>query len=496
MKKLVTLCGWLALTAGIILSSCLKNRDGDLTPAPRFSVEEAEAFFEDQALLLQLPYKSGQPTKAGAQWPVATAKWREARSFTLHGRLLVETPFDSIPYASRCMLPHRDSLPDPSEKTLNTALKLLAEKLDEGIIRYRVIEITADSTYSGKIGEELDRLSLSCLDDFSGEIRYFDLEGNYLNGIIFREGETVGSIYRGAEPPANGEGAGTATRGSIVCSFIPVIVWYEYCFHWGYYIGDFFVENDKRCVNYVYQEYYCYDDQTGVQWKDGDPWPMDGGSGSDDTSSPEYPHAQTLFRNPNLHDGYWTSVEKMTNEIREDCMGALLYSSLAICMDGETMLLNFNFSNPSSTFILETRDIILNSLASHSMFHEILHSYQSYQEPPSVMTGAQLNMEVEAWVAQYMYESRRPEFKPGNPYYDFIMKSGVGEAIQYLCNDLSAKGQLDYSYNPFADETLPAKIKNVADELKKMDSYRDKLFDDNRSTEQNFRNIQNLAKDC
>jgi hypothetical protein len=54
-------------------------------------------------------------------------------------------------------------------------------------------------------------------------------------------------------------------------------------------------------------------------------------------------------------------------------------------------------------------------MESNQLFHEMMHAYRAYQETPSSYKGSDLNGEIEAWYAQYLYTSRLPEY-PGSKW--------------------------------------------------------------------------------
>lgn len=53
------------------------------------------------------------------------------------------------------------------------------------------------------------------------------------------------------------------------------------------------------------------------------------------------------------------------------------------------------------------------------LFHEMWHGYQAYQETAESFKKLQLNQEMEAFYAHYLYVSSAPEYELENGWYDW-----------------------------------------------------------------------------
>lgn len=509
MKKVYYLYTWLVITAIVACYSCLKQQHGepDQIPNQTFSIEEAEAFFNDSELKA---WFSGSSTKSNT-WAeemkqALTPRWDKSRSFTFKGRLAVETAFH-MPPSTRTRIDSTeinasDSLQVSVVKKLNTMAKLLSEKIDEGLISYKVVEITATDAYLDSIRGKVKTLTLTNLEKFSGHVRYYDLSGSLLEGEIYREGEIVGHIYPDApEPPVSQTGIGTRYwESGWYCEYVRYTT--DHCNIIGYWDSSEFIQTGDHCWSEYEFVWECYDIRV---WID-DPVEPDpgngGGGGGTDPGNPNpgggnsstAPNASKIYRNPNLTVTNWQNLERMTNEIRKDCMGSLLYSGLDNFLNGKALNLDVVMDRPSiAGFDPVGGSITLNSYVSHTLFHETLHGYQAYGETLSSWGGATLNMEVEAWVAEYMYAVKQPEYQPGDPYYEYMEDSEVGTATKKICENLSSDGRLNGNCT---ESEFRNKTRALANALHKRPAYAGLQFDSNRSIQENLKNLQRLAKDC
>jgi len=235
MKK-IYVCFFLLM--GMFLSSCQKDTGQEPDPVnPTFSVEEAEAFFEDQKPFLQIPRAGTRSSGNQGIQPL----WEEGRAFETDGRLLVEVPMDYAVFSR--IRGSEDEVPEKAEKS-NTVMKLLAEKLDEGLMEYRIMEIQP----YGLAGEGVDpaAISLPLADDFSGEVLYRDLQGNLLFGYILKDGNKIATISSDPGMPET-----SLTRsGEMSC---------EYRFTWtqaSWYVIVTYPDGRIKEINYENEDYY------------------------------------------------------------------------------------------------------------------------------------------------------------------------------------------------------------------------------------------------
>ena len=155
--------------------------------------------------------------------------------------------------------------------------------------------------------------------------------------------------------------------------------------------------------------------------------PIGGGGGSSNTEEDEEDDdtltntidgktpeevSEDIFNNyGNLADSVKTKVNTMIAEIAEDCMGKELLSQL---MDGNINV-NFVLSNDGTSYVLETNTVKMEDIHSGVLLHELFHVLQFKKKVGcnvQKFKNAQVNHEIEAYVAYYSYLVRgRPEME-------------------------------------------------------------------------------------
>ncbi len=231
-----------------------------------FSIDEAKSAFERNAKSLEIrPLTTNPGTRNGKKTPVITPLWQKGEIYSNEDGAFANVPFN-IPLVKVFGRKKTDDtlLPD-DEKYSNTDIRLLVQKTQENEYIYTVVYITGDFSYVIDKHKKVKSLRLDKLDAFSGEIRYFTLEGNLLWGEIYKNGKKIGTISV-ADSSVDGNIGKVQTRSYVtVCE--PHLVEYETCYHYGYDIGEGYVENGVDCFYDYTVEDYCYDewveDETG-----------------------------------------------------------------------------------------------------------------------------------------------------------------------------------------------------------------------------------------
>ncbi|MDR2885906.1 MAG: hypothetical protein LBU95_03890 [Rikenellaceae bacterium] len=203
--------------------------------------------------------------------------------------------------------------------------------------------------------------------------------------------------------------------------------------------------------------------------------------------------AKKIFRNINMSDANWAVIENMLAKIMADCMGGAMYNALDGLLGSQTFAIQFDLNAQTSTF--DGNTISLNSFESNSLFHEMFHAYQAYQETPTTYDDAIANLEVEANIAQYRYLMSLPEVTPGSKWAQ-TYKEGFGRNVAKLSNRyISKSGTLiDQSKSTMFTSIFSGAGSMVVSMYAQ--TGRTISFDYTRSVTQNLKNLANLSGGC
>lgn len=185
----------------------------------------------------------------------------------------------------------------------------------------------------------------------------------------------------------------------------------------------------------------------------------------------------------------------MLDKIINNCMGSALYNGIANLLNGKTLTIEFN-NTPGSSFSFDgsTAGISLGTnMESNHLFHEMWHVYQAYGETTQSFRQSVLNLEVEAFYAQYLYVSILPEFN-GSKWENWYLNDPLMGSIQNIEDYVNPKGNLKPGKT---NEALDLHILNGAKAaFETRDEYRGKTYDYNRTGLNNFKNMKELTKNC
>lgn len=135
-------------------------------------------------------------------------------------------------------------------------------------------------------------------------------------------------------------------------------------------------------------------------------------------------------------------------------------------------------------------------MESNHLFHEMWHAYQAYQETVDSYKNAELNLEIEAHYAQYLYLKKLPEY-PGSkwhlPYFSTKEKYRRFKYIAELEWCINTKGEI---HETSSIEMLNSQIEDIVEIFHKTKSYENCIFDESRSSLSMFGNLNLLTKDC
>lgn len=208
------------------------------------------------------------------------------------------------------------------------------------------------------------------------------------------------------------------------------------------------------------------------------------------------PKATKIFRNSNMTEQNWEVLEKMLDKIIIDCLGGELYNGLKNSLGGKTLTIQFKEgSNGSFDINKESSGISLGmQMESNQLLHEMFHAYQAYQTNLEGYKNSNMNNEIEARYAQYLYTSRLEEYKGSKwekrDIYDISRRN-----IKNIANYIDEKGNL---LPGISDDALTAEIVgNVIPALRKA-GYTKANYPENESINgiENFKNLNKLTVNC
>ena len=407
MKRLLPILGFVCA----LVFACVREK-----PAPEgsdgdhpLSIRDARMFFDELKDDLRLGNRGNLPAgtrnEEDQQDPLAGIQpdWSKAQYSILLGKEVVEVPFEGLHVA---VIIHTDST-QISESSApptqaNSAVKLIAGLDDYGGIYYQILYISATWTYLEQFDKPASELTISDLDNgFSGIVKFYEIEGAFIGGIVVSSSEQVGTI-RGNEqdsPILPAPQNAPITRAFNENSNCSVIIFQEWI--WGWCDGSMTVgsefENGDPGTNHTFQTLVpCMiqnNSSVTVCTKGGGGDVLGGLSGggnsngdnngdnndndNEEEDEEEEPdsvitdniNVDSLLNAAKLDSLQREQVNDMLRKIRQTCMGRALYNALR--GSGYEIVYDPNATNP--TFNGTT--ITLNNLDAHSSFlHELFHA--------------------------------------------------------------------------------------------------------------------------
>lgn len=240
----------------------------------------------------------------------------------------------------------------------------------------------------------------------------------------------------------------------------------------------------------------CRCGSAGSEWKDwtGGGSGGGGGGGGSTPPPPVAPKAKKIFRNSNMTDTNWKTIETLLDKIMKDPMGKALYDALVTALNGKTIIFNFG-EGTDSWFNYNNGDgIVLGQMAAESnrLFHEMFHAYQAYQETTTSYGNALLNLEIEAHYVQYLYLTGLDEFyEPGNKWQQWYIASPRMQGIDDILLYIDDTGNL--RENDLNNE-LEEHMKAIIQAFNNDNSYKSYKYDATRKALDTFKNLRKLMK--
>lgn len=344
--------------------------------------------------------------------------------------------------------------------------------------------------------------------NYDGMVLYYAINGTFINGWRYSNGKLTGYIS-----PSNDEQieSPALTRGYQDCRDVITIEYRQEC-HDEYELvgGDMesgliydivsycdYIPYTTSYIDCTYIEDNIEDNNNDGWWND--PYPPGGAGNENNPPNPgnnKAPKAKKIFRNSSMTETNWAILERMLDKIMKDCMGEALYNGLLNALNGQT--LTIQFSNGTDGLFSgngTTAGITLGSqMESNQLFHEMMHAYRAYQETPASYNASNLNGEIEAWYAQYLYTSRLPEYT-GSKWEERDYFDPRRIKIKALSRIINNKGELRPGAKTFDLEVLI--INEVVPTFHQNHYPADKYpFDLGRPGLENFTNLKKLTVNC
>jgi len=317
---------------------------------------------------------------------------------------------------------------------------------------------------------------------FDGLIFFHDLNGEFVNGWRYHNGEIVGTMEVQDEAPKFELGTRLGW-----CWTEPIYVLEFWCWSTNWGGGGCYVREATVFVSICRESGFS---GGGFGHNGGG---FGGGLVPPPPPPPPYsdaPLASELFDVSDLTREEREAVEEMIREMVEDCLGEQLFTSLR---SSGRMSIGFN-SNARPSFNLNDRRITLRSMTnSGSLFHELFHAYQFLKVGNNIpnFMRAGLNFEIETLFAHFLYV--RTMF-PGS----------LREETWTNHPDFYPFAQLEWYVTPYgklqpgeSNDRLDSYIINdLRGTWQRMDPNTSLRYDFDRVGIDNFSNLQRLMQNC
>ncbi|MFV0538509.1 MAG: hypothetical protein ACK5M3_14245 [Dysgonomonas sp.] len=377
---------------------------------------------------------------------------------------------------------------DPSDIRQYQRLVMLQNKVSGDTYAF-VMLVVPELEYMLRKGDELGGNRYLTRDsDLDGLVMFYTTDGYFVNGWVYREGK----ILEGIASDANQSNLFNTKAGGRICYGIT-----EYYYEDGEWKSAAGIECGRP---FLMDEFYEGPYGSGGGGVDPSIPPInDNGSIGSGGGSGTAPKAKAIFRNSNMTNENWELLEKMLDKIMKDCMGEALYNGLANSLNGKTLTIQFIPSGTGSYFSYNSYDgstvgiSLSTSMESNQLYHEMMHAYQAYQETEYSFEHSIINLEIEAFYAQYLYTSKLPEFagsKWEKRYENIPLMKSIKDLEEFVDN----KGNL-----------ISGKLVNSLDryiltgpvaEFQKHNAYQYAAYNNSRRGLDNFKNMRILTQNC
>ncbi|MDR0334231.1 MAG: hypothetical protein LBI15_12325 [Dysgonamonadaceae bacterium] len=149
--------------------------------------------------------------------------------------------------------------------------------------------------------------------------------------------------------------------------------------------------------------------------------------------NPHAPKASLIFNTSHLTEDEARRLERMLNEMLENCLGQGLYNELAQILNGRILSLDLIIQR-KSTYDFNTKKMTLGLIEADfsTLFHEMFHALQDFFERPNDWTAAAMNREAEAQFAQLHHIQRSPQSDVYDDWIRHFTTTQTGQAIAHI----------------------------------------------------------------
>lgn len=255
----------------ILLFSCVNEFTDEnyYSTNDSFSIEAAKAYFNKRITAFNVfPFTSITTRSQIAEVPKMTPQWKKGAYFKIDTTFYIEIPFDLGEVHITERKGKKKSTTTSPLKYRNAIYKFIAQRQGSDINFYVAVIIADDSYLVQNRNLNLSKVSLNNLDSFSGKIKYYNLEGNLVRGVIIKDGVSIGRVKGSDYSPTvilPGCDVEAKTRGwetNVYCEDHLYEV--ETCWYTGYQEGEDVFITDIECgYDYEWEE-VCYEDSYWV----------------------------------------------------------------------------------------------------------------------------------------------------------------------------------------------------------------------------------------
>ncbi len=366
---------WALAMLILILYACVEEVAWRTPPENNsISVKEAQRFFNEHVQSFYLC--GGKHARSAEEALLVTPLWEKGKNVLFRNRQMVEVPV----YAPMTITKNLNAMQEDSARHVNTLYNLLAEKTEDGNILFTIAKVTCEIDCLKKIrGKRLKfHIGYDNLKEFSGTIRYYSLEGEFLTGFDYRNGRRIAIIESSKPYDPNKESSARrkATRGG-----------YEHCW------TDFIAEDVFYCYDviiggevtkseceYHHTDYY---EETHCEWIDtGDKEEGDiaGGGGGEETAPALSNKLKSFFKgNKNLTQAQLEKLEEMLDEIADECSDNVIYHYLVDSRHGFNEVEMRPAGYGMAAYLPNNGNLVFYGeeyLTYSGLVHEMFHLYQ------------------------------------------------------------------------------------------------------------------------
>ncbi len=240
--------------------SGIPNETTEESSGSTITVEEAMNYFDDH---IKTFYLSPQgKTRRADEELLAAPEWEDGKAFRYKGKNIVEVPV----YAPNTIITHiespLDSVPQENKTHSNTHYNLVAEKQSDGNILFTLAKITCEDSYllKRKRRKNTFKVGYRNFKGFSGDIRSYTLNGEFLIGKRYKDGKTIATIssnqiYDVNNPMQVSEKQTRSLEYQCWTEYIWVDEYRCYNTEWGMEMGE--EENCEWVGGHAEEEYVC-----------------------------------------------------------------------------------------------------------------------------------------------------------------------------------------------------------------------------------------------